>query len=247
MEQIARSELRAFSAENMTVPHVREDLPLHRHWPLASLYVLPAVMWYGLERHWWATPPFLPDAAALQAAGSLSGIQLFIYGQWWRTATAIWLHNGIAHLTGNVFFGALFLCVLARICGVGRAWLLACLGAIAGNAISACLHPLAYASIGFSTVVFAALGAAAGTLLSHYAEKSFMPVAAAAAILAMVGTDGANTDYSAHVCSLCCGLVLGMLAELARKRNWPRLPQWLAGIIAITLPLAGWALAMTKP
>lgn len=206
-------------------------------------YIIPIIAWHGWEQHWWPFPHSFPDPSLWRELGSLNGIQMFIYGQWWRPATAIWLHAGIAHLVGNVFFGAIFLSLLARICGVGRAWLLACMGAVGGNVMSALIHPLGYTSVGFSSVVFASLGATAGAIFCHYAEKLFMPVAAAVAILAMLGTKGANTDYSAHICSLGCGFLLGILANIAQRKGWLQPSQWLTGAVALALPLVAWCFA----
>ena len=44
------------------------------------------------------------------------------------------------------------------------------------------------------------------------------PLAAGAALLAMLGTEGENTDYMAHICGLACGTGLGLLLGLALRR-----------------------------
>lgn len=245
-EQIAAQELAAYAAENKLLPVFGCKLPLHSGWRIAPIYLLPLVLYYGLECHWWPKPDFLPAPELWQQAGSLNNIQICIYSQWWRPATAIWLHTNLAHLVGNLFFGSIFICLLARLAGIGQAWFLTCLGAILGNAFSMLIHPLGYTSIGFSTAVFSSLGALSGILLGCNSEKLFMPLAAAIAILAMLGTEGANTDYAAHICGLTCGLLGGALYGAAMQRHWPLPPGWLAAAMAWLVPGLAWFLAFSK-
>lgn len=226
LEQAALAELAAYEAE--TGKPVSAHKPFHAHtdWIYAPLYMLPMLAVYSFDA-----------GGNLKLLGALDNVKVFVYVQWHRIITALWLHADAGHLAGNCFFGALFLCLLARVCGIGRAWLIACLGGIAGNFASAFIHKPGYASVGFSTAVFAALGGMGGVMLARSASRPAMPIAAALALLAMLGTAGANTDYGAHICGLGAGMFLGIGLGMAQKRGWPLLPQWLAGALALVLPL----------
>lgn len=238
LENLARKEIRAFMAENNNKETPPQ--PLHKNWDLGCLYTLPPLILYAFEHQWLKSPHFLPNPALWQDYGSLNGIKVLIYGQWQRVFTAIWLHAGIVHLLGNMVFGSIFLCLLARLCGAGHAWLLSCLAAALGNITSLLAHPPTYTSIGFSTVAFAALGALAGLLMQRHTQKFFTPLAASVAILAMLGTEGSNTDYAAHIYSLGFGIALGIGDSFISQKGWPMLSQWQAGALAFLLPLGAW-------
>lgn len=129
--------------------------------------------------------------------------------QWYRSITALTLHADLLHLTGNTVSGALFLPLLARLVGVGRAVYLTMLG---GTAV---------VSMVFSTALFAVMGALAGvmSLQRRGGRNMFLPVAAGVGLLALLGTEGERTDYAARVAGLACGLVLGMCEAARRKRG----------------------------
>lgn len=238
-EKLAISELAAYARERRPVPEVR-PWPLHHSWPFAPLYLLPLFWWHGARMSWWPAPSFLPPASSWQGLGSLDSIRVVLHGEWERLATALTLHAGIVHITGNLFFGAFFLCLLARLCGVGHAWLLAFLGGILGNSLSLFVHDLGYASIGFSTALFAVVGAIAGILLWRAHERIFMPIAAALALLSMLGVEGANTDYVAHICGLLAGCFLGFVEGFCIRKDVRLLPQSLAAFLAVALPGIAW-------
>lgn len=240
LEQKAKNEIAAYIKENDRQPQALKPWPLYKNWPLAPLYVLPLIVWQGMNYGWLAVPAILPQPSLWQQIGSLDAIQVILHGEWLRTATALTLHSGIVHLAGNVFFGAFFLALLARLCGVGHAWLLTCMGGVLGNCLSVLTHKLGYASIGFSTALFATVGSLAGILLWRTAEKVFMPFAAALAFLAMLGVEGANTDYAAHICGLFAGGLLGLFEGAALRHGWLMLPQSLAAAIALAIPVTAW-------
>lgn len=231
-EKLARHELEQYQAENRP----RQPAPpiaLHRRWQWALLYLLPLLLFHAWQPFGW------------ESLGSLQGSAVLLRHEWIRTGASLTLHADWGHAASNVFFGSIFLCFLARLCGTGRAWLLSFAGGMLGNAFSVCLHSLAYASIGFSTAVFAALGALAGVYICQKHEKLYLPLAAALALLAVLGTGGARTDYVAHLCGLAAGLFLGILQGLVQRRHWRQLPQWAAGLIAIVLPLLCWHIALS--
>ena len=71
-------------------------------------------------------------------------------------------------------------------------------------------------------------------------ERKRALLAAGAALLAMLGTEGENTDYAAHVAGLVCGLALGLAEGWRLRRGWPALPQIPAGLLALALPVLAW-------
>lgn len=74
----------------------------------------------------------------------------------------------------------------------------------------------------------------------------FLPVAAGAALLAMLGTEGERTDYLAHVAGLCSGLILGMMEGLRLRHKWRALPQWAAAALAVVIPVLAWWRAFAR-
>ena len=67
-----------------------------------------------------------------------------------------------------------------------------------------------------------------------------LPVAAAAALLAMLGTEGDNTDYAAHLAGLGCGLLLGALEAWRVRNNRAGLGQWWAGAATALIVAVAW-------
>lgn len=246
LERYALKEVNGFEAE-LVRAEAPAPLPVHPYSGLAIFFLLPLILWHGLRFGWWPAPNFLPPPGAWLDAGVLDNVLLRVYGQFYRLATALTLHANLLHLWSNVAVGALFLPLLARVVGLGRALWLTMLGGILGNGLAALLRPRAVLSIGFSTALFASVGILAGFMAcqEHQRRKVMLPVAAGAALLAMLGTEGENTDYTAHVCGLLCGLLLGIGEAWRLRRGWPALPQTLAALLALALPVLAWFWAFT--
>ena len=242
LEQAALREVTDFDAERGGSASALPPLPVHPYGGLTAFFLLPLILWHGLRMGWWPAPDFLPPPQTWFSVGVLDNVLVCVYGQFYRLATALTLHADLRHLWGNVAFGALFLALLARLTGVGRAVWLTMLGGILGNALTVLLRPRAVVSLGFSTALFASVGALAGLMASREAQrrKAVLPIAAGAALLAMLGTEGENTDYAAHVAGLVCGLALGLAEGWRLRRGWPALPQIPAGLLALALPVLAW-------
>ncbi|CAK7057753.1 MAG: hypothetical protein DESF_02464 [Desulfovibrio sp.] len=242
LENIALSELTEFSAESHKKAPTSTPLRVHPHSFLAALFLLPLLVWHGWRVGWWPTPLFLPPPDVWASAGMLDNVLVRVYDQYYRLATALTLHVSLTHVWGNAIFGALFLSLLARLAGIGRAFWLTVAGGIAGNALTVLLRPRAVTSMGFSTALFAAVGALAGFMAMYTGQrrKAVLPVAAGIAILAMLGTEGENTDYAAHIAGLCSGLALGAWEAWRTQKKWPALPQILAGSLAAALLAGAW-------
>ena len=58
-------------------------------------------------------------------------------GEWWRTITALGLHADVAHLAGNIGFGAVFGILVSQYIGSGAAWFTILISGALGNALNA--------------------------------------------------------------------------------------------------------------
>lgn len=143
-------------------------------------------------------------------------------GQLWRCVTALTLHAGPVHLLGNLTIGGAFIILLCRELGSGLAWSLLLASGSIGNLINAWVQAPAHRSIGSSTAVFGAVGILAAIKLVRYRhnlrQRWFIPIAAGLALLAILGTEGAQTDLGAHLFGFGIGVIFGMAAEYLAGR-----------------------------
>ena len=152
------------------------------------------------------------------------------------------------------FYRASFLCLLGFLPGtalavfgqMGGSALLTVLGGGLGNLLTVALRREFVLSLGFSTAVFAAIGALAGYMVLHHESKRYLPLAAGVVILAMWGMGEGNVDYLAHICGLVAGMALGFWEALRTRRRWPGLPQWLSALLALLLPVLAWIQAFQQ-
>lgn len=131
-------------------------------------------------------------------------------GEWWRTVTALTLHADGRHLLGNLLIGGCFILMLCRALGSGLAWSLLLASGSLGNLLNAWLQAPLHRSVGASTAVFGAVGLLAGIHLLQERRRWYLPLASALALLALLGSEGENTDLGAHLFGLGVGLVIGM-------------------------------------
>jgi len=138
-------------------------------------------------------------------------------GQWWRLVTALTLHADDLHLVSNLAIGGIFILLLCRELGSGLAWVLMLGSGVLGNLANAWAQMPSHRSVGASTLVFGAVGILASLSAVHYRQRLHrrwaLPVAAALALLALLGTEGRNTDLGAHLFGFAFGIVLGLIAE----------------------------------
>ena len=242
LENNALIELGAFVKESTSPAPQPPPLPVYPHAFLVALALLPIILWHGWRVGWWHTPLWLPAAETWNAAGILDAVRIRVFNEWYRTVTALTLHASLTHLCGNVAFGSIFLTLLARLTGIGRALCLTLLGGALGNGLTVLLRPRPVLSLGFSTALFASIGAVSGYMACQQQgrRKAMLPVAAAAALLAMLGTEGDNTDYAAHLAGLGCGLLLGALEAWRVRNNRAGLGQWWAGAATALIVAVAW-------
>jgi membrane associated rhomboid family serine protease len=171
-------------------------------------------------------------------------------GQWWRTVTALTLHADWAHLSSNLAIGGIFIIFLCRELGSGLAWSLLLGAGSLGNLVNAYVQPATHNSVGASTAVFGAVGTLAAISLVRYRhnlrKRWMLPVAAALALLALLGTEGKNTDLGAHLFGFVYGGFLGLITEYLIDRHGR--PGWilnsLLALACIAVVVASWRLAV---
>jgi membrane associated rhomboid family serine protease len=174
-------------------------------------------------------------------------------GEWWRTITALTLHADAQHLIGNLLIGGYFVIRLCRLLGGGVGWNLILWSGILGNGINALMHTSGHRSIGASTALFGAIGAAGmiGLMRRQQSNSRYaiLPVAAATGLLAMLGAGTADTatDIGAHLFGFACGLVLGGISGRWVLQHGLPTP-WANKILAtaaLLTPVCAWLLALT--
>jgi membrane associated rhomboid family serine protease len=238
-------ELQAFAEEN-------------RNWPPPPNYARPApstdnpptlLMIGGLVVFYLVTGPWLATSPWFQA-GEIDSGRILEQGQWWRLITALTLHADQVHLVGNCVIGGFMVHMLCRTSGYGTGWLALILSGMAGNLMNIALRNSPHYSVGFSTAIFAAIGIFCGQQLSSrrasLLRQIILPLGAGAGLLAMLGSEGKQTDLGAHLfglgCGFCCGLLLRS-SRLDRQADNHRLQQILF-TITLALITGCWLLAV---
>ncbi|MDD5104074.1 MAG: rhomboid family intramembrane serine protease [Desulfuromonadaceae bacterium] len=143
--------------------------------------------------------------------------EIITQGHWWLAVTALTLHGDLTHLLSNLTIGGVFILLLCRELGSGFSWSLLLLSGTIGNLLNAWVQSPDHRSVGASTAVFGAVGMLAAISMvryrHHLQRRWFIPVAAGLAILAILGTEGKETDLGAHLFGFCSGVFIGMAAE----------------------------------
>jgi membrane associated rhomboid family serine protease len=172
------------------------------------------------------------DPSLVRRAAS-SSIGFFDKGEWWRPASALFLHADFAHLLGNMLSGAFFATWVAKSIGPLRAWalILSC-GALGNLLTSWVAYPETFTSIGASTAVFAALGILSGIGAAESLRdrarlpwlKVLAPPLGGIILLGWLGggNSSGNTDVLGHVLGFSVGLPAGWVAGVLDARRAER-------------------------
>lgn len=188
----------------------------------------------------------LPDLVEFGSARA----GLILSGEWWRIVTSLTLHADAAHLASNLAIGGVFVFLLCRELGSGLAWSLILASGALGNLLNALFQPVTHSSVGASTAVFGTVGILAALSQVRYRDylrrRWLLPVASAVALLAVLGSEGKNTDLGAHLFGLVSGVALGWGTEwtIARRGHPGPLLNALLALLAATVTLTAWWLAL---
>jgi rhomboid protease GluP len=207
-------QLKTFDRESVGWPPrpVVDKVPPRRHAPLTPLlWVLGVFAIFWAQLRW----PALTEATVLDAD------RVFDHGEWWRAATALWLHGDLSHLVSNAGGGLLVFSAVMATFGTGVGWCLLAASAIMGNLLAVALHlGDNYRSLGSSTAIFAGLGLLSGRAVRvvthagrpHRWRTMLVPLAAGIIVLGLFGAGGVNIDVLAHATGFGSGLVTGFAA-----------------------------------
>ena len=246
-EHLARTELSAVAGEKTPQPR---PLPQRHNAHWAMLVMLFLIFWHGLYMGWWPLPlEHLPDPDYWKMCGKLDVTRVRA-GEWWRTATALTLHADSLHLFSNVVFGTPFLLLLSRRLGLGLTLAATLVSGMLGNAMNVLYRDPGYASLGFSTAMFGIVGLLCADIVVRSSARGFrrmaLPVAAGMAFLAMLGAEGQNIDYAAHIFGLLSGFLVGLAVSFAIRHDdgLPRPLECLLGCAAPLFLLLCWKLAL---
>lgn len=216
----ALEELRLFEEKNRnwppplppTPPAVADNILI----TLSVLFLL--AIFHNL--HQLNLAPFHLSASEWVSRGTADAGEI-MHGQWWRAVTALTLHADGLHLLGNLTIGGVFIVLLCRALGSGLAWSLLLASGAIGNLLNAVVQSPYHRSIGASTTVFGAVGllAAINLLYDHQRlrQRWYQPLAAAVALLALLGSEGDKTDLGAHLFGFATGIILGLATGYLRR------------------------------
>ncbi|MEI6305723.1 MAG: rhomboid family intramembrane serine protease [Deltaproteobacteria bacterium] len=245
----AINELQQFEEKNRDWP---PPPPLQR--PLAenTLATLSVLLLLALFHNMIQLDPVFPGQITFDwiELGSASG-DWILSGQWWRVVTSLTLHVDGLHLISNITIGGVFILMLCRELGSGLAWSLLIFSGALGNLANAWIQPPSHSSVGASTLVFGAVGILAAISLLRYRmqlqSRWPLPLAAALAILALLGTEGKNTDIGAHLFGFAFGLILGLTAEyfIERHGHPGRYLNAMLSLLSACVVLASWRQALS--
>lgn len=158
--------------------------------------------------------------------GALDAAAIFDRGEWWRLATALFLHADGAHVISNALGGILLFTAVVKTLGRTAGWLLVGAAAVLGNLVVAALaYPGPHRSLGASTAIFAGVGLLTGRMVQvltgadrrERGRAMFGALGSGVIVLALYGAGGARVDLGAHVAGFAAGLAVGFGAALRRR------------------------------
>jgi membrane associated rhomboid family serine protease len=235
----ARFQIRLYHRENPP-REVNEPLPLKASLQPIWVLLVPAAV---------TLVQFSGIVPGIEGEG-LSDAEKVLNGQWWRCITALTLHGDSRHLGGNLLTGYLVLSMMSyRISLAKVVPFLAVSSALANFCVAATVHS-DFRSLGFSTFVFAAIGALSVMEFrlmpkeSHGLLRRFAPLCGAASLATFVGI-GEHADILAHLYGFIAGLLCGFIPN-KKSLRWgaPVVASdifWIVGYYAIFV--IGWAFA----
>ena len=238
----ARAALAAYERENPAKLPGRDE-PMPSAAPTAAILVAAMlVVVFSVTVAWNSSVSWFERGSA--DADRILG------GELWRTVTALTLHADLVHVLSNAIAAALFLSAVYAMLGVGLGSALVMLAGAGGNLANALLHGSSHVSVGASTAIFGSVG-----MLGSFGmvrrrrratsrRRAWLPVAAALALLAVLGTGGQRVDILAHLFGFLLGGILGIICAFAAPDPPGLGVQWLCGCTALALLIYCWTLAL---
>jgi rhomboid protease GluP len=213
----AREQLAHFDRESVGWPPrpIRDDsVPREFEFiaPLAWAVIVLAI--FRAQMEW-------PEMAM---RGALDTQAIFGQGEWWRLATALFLHADAGHVISNAVSGIFVFGAVTTTLGRLRGWVLLFLASVVANlAVAGIKATEDYRSLGASTAIFAGLGLLTGRSLRRAAHSGhphrwrsiFVPFAAGVTLLGLYGAGGLDIDVGAHVAGFMTGIVFGYAGGIA--------------------------------
>ena len=245
LAEMAAWQIETYKRENLVIVKTPFNWPAFSRAWLIILPLLCLIIWHAMRTGVLPAPTLLPPPARWLNMGEMDNIRIAFHSEYHRAITALSLHINASHLLGNILFGSIFLYFLAKRTGYGNAFLLATVAGVAGNLLGLLFHKQVWLSVGFSTAVFAATGALAGmaSIMASSKRKFLLTTGAALGLLALLGTEGENTDYTAHCAGLVCGYVGGLFYGSRIRLARPLLPNFMAFILSFCIYALGWGIA----
>ncbi|MBC8208419.1 MAG: rhomboid family intramembrane serine protease [Desulfobulbaceae bacterium] len=178
--------------------------------PPTLLLIGSLMIFYSITGPW--------DASSIWfTAGSGDSDAILNQGQWWRLLTPLTLHADLVHLLGNCLMGGVLIHAFCRLLGNGLGLFALLLIGACGNLMNVFWHGPGHHFVGFSTAVFGLIGMLSSMGSTRRKQRTgqhlFIPLMSGAALLAMTGSSGENTDFGAHLAGLIAGLVAGWFLD----------------------------------
>jgi membrane associated rhomboid family serine protease len=206
---------------------------------LAGLFILG---FFALITSW------SPAASWLQRGSANAG--RILDGEQWRSVTALTLHGDAAHALSNAFAIAVFFGAASGQLGVGVAGLVVLLAGALGNLANALLQGSPHNSVGASTAIFGAVGILGSLALirrrraTGNKRRAWIAIAAALALLGMLGAGGGRVDVMAHLLGFIVGGFLGVPSAFVFPRPAGLAIQWTCGAATLAVIVSCWVLAV---
>jgi rhomboid protease GluP len=238
----ARAGLSAYESENSAkLEEGSEPVAAPRLLAASAVAGLVILLFFAVTVLWMPNLPWFERGRA--------DAHRILNGELWRVVTALTLHADVVHAASNAVAAALFLSAVSGVLGAGVGGALVLLAGAGGNLANAFFQGSQHVSIGASTSVFGAVGVlgAVGTARRRQRalskRRAWLPIAAALALLAMLGTEGQHVDVWAHFFGLLVGGVLGILIVFVAPRAPGWQIQWACGSAAVAALVYCWTLA----
>ena len=181
--EAATEHLRLYMEEN-------QDWPPVKPWNEAQPQTPPTVLVMGVLVLFLMTTGAWTEFNPWLVSGAVDGSAV-TRGEWWRLVTGLTLHADTVHLLGNCCLGGVLVHLLSRSVGYGLAWAVLIADGAFANWCNVIARQEPHFSVGFSTVVFAAVGTLAGMQLLRRQKPLWkelvLPLGAGLALLALLG------------------------------------------------------------